>query len=272
MRHEIIWGKNDEFYDVMKQRDADLRADLVAGLVFINAGVLVFGVMASYFLARVTLRPIDDAMQAQSRFVSDASHELRTPLSAIIMENEVLLRDKKPADKELKTQVSSNLAEARKLQLLTDRLLKLSRNEPLELSKIDVLMAASEALTHIQPAAKSKQITIKNHLKSHIITADADTLTEVLAILLDNAVKYSPQKSTIIIGQKHGRLFVRDEGPGIADADLPHVFERFYRAEKSRTSDGCGLGLSLAQNLAQQMNMKVAAENNSGPGATFWIW
>ncbi|MDR1032597.1 MAG: sensor histidine kinase [Candidatus Nomurabacteria bacterium] len=236
-RRSIIWEENGEFYGVIRQRDADLRSDLWAGLAFINTGVLIFGALASYFLARITLKPVNDAMEAQSRFVSDASHELKTPLAAIAMENEVLLRDKKVTKADLEQQVASNLEEVKKLQRLSDTLLQITTNEKVV-------------------GAVEREAVIEQIVKT----------------LVENAVKYDPEHRQPQIERSDKQVKVIDAGPGIAPEDLPHIFERFYRGEKSRTSDGLGLGLSLAQNLAKQIGARVTVENNHGkPGTTFTL-
>jgi signal transduction histidine kinase len=270
IRHSVVWGENDEFYSVVKQRDADLRADLWAGLAFTNVGVLIFGAMASYFLARLTLKPVNDAMEAQSRFVSDASHELRTPLAALALENEVFLRDKSTVKNDLLAQVESNLEEVQKLQRLTTSLLNLSDTQSLTLDQISTQIVGENAAKAVQKSAAIKHIEIHIKATGNIIAND-EALTQLLVILLDNAIKYSPEDTTITVNGQNGRMQVSDQGPGIAADDLPHLFDRFYRSEKSRTSDGHGLGLSLAQSLASHMKLKLTAQNNPGRGATFTI-
>jgi signal transduction histidine kinase len=175
-------------------------------------------------------------MNDQARFVSDASHELRTPLTAIAMENEVILRDKTVGKKELHTQVKSNLEEVKKLQKLSDTLLQISQSD-----KVD------------DP-------------KEHELV-----LEQIIKILVENAVKYDPKHCPPKIERSEKEIKVCDQGTGIAEKDLPHIFDRFYRAEKSRTSSGFGLGLSLAQHLAHKIGAEIVAENNRGGGATFTV-
>jgi two-component system sensor histidine kinase MprB len=135
----------------------------------------------------------------------------------------------------------------------------------------DLAMIVSEAidLNHKQ-AAKGK-ITIQNNVESQSVMTNASALTEIISIIVNNAIKYSPERSTIIISGDQRSLSVVDQGSGIAEADLPHIFDRFYRAEKSRTSEGYGLGLSLAQHLAKRIGATITAGNNSDHGAVFTI-
>lgn len=266
-----------DFANVYNHRVHDVEAKVWASLFWINVGILIAGAMASYLLARRTLKPIEKAMEDETQFVSDASHELRTPLATMRMENEVLLRDDEAKKSDYKEQLKSNLEEIDKLRQLTDTLLKLSGSGKLEMAAIDASEVVGRAIDRVQATAGVKKITIDNQLgdKSLKLVANADALIEILYIYLDNAIKYSPENSRIeIISDGKKSLAVRDHGSGIADKDLPNVFNRFYRADESRNSEGFGLGLSLASRLAEQMGAKVSATNNAsryGSGATFTI-
>jgi signal transduction histidine kinase len=215
----------------------------------------------SFLLARWTLKPIEEAMEKESRFVADASHELRTPLAVLQTENEVTLRDKNLTQKKLQEQVKSNLGEIQKLRHLTDYLLEMSTNSSIELTQTDLSDVISAAEERVQSSAKSKYIIIARHIQPGIITTNQEALSQIVAILLDNAIKYAPAKSRVVITADNTKISVTDQGEGIAEEDLPHIFERFYRAEKSRTSEGFGLGLSLAHNLAEKLHVKLSAEN-----------
>jgi signal transduction histidine kinase len=226
----------EEFEQIFRARANQASGRIALALILINFGVMVLGAGLSFLLARWTLKPIEQAMNSQSRFVSDASHELKTPLAALAMENEVTLRDKTAGKKELLSQIKSNLEEVRKLQKLSDTLLQISQNR-----------AVTEA--------KERQAIIE----------------QIVKILTENAIKHDPKHRPPKIERTDKEIRVIDEGTGIAEQDLPHIFERFYRAEKSRTSDGYGLGLSLAKHLAEKISAEIKAENNRGAGATFTL-
>lgn len=248
-----------------------MSSNLVIALIIIDSSVLVLGACASYFLARRTIQPIQKMAKQQANFISDASHELRTPLTAIAMENEVALRSQNLTKTELTDIIKSNLEETKKLQVLTNHLLKLSQDEPLQLAEINLTDSVNQVVTSLTPIANRKRIAIKNQISPALITTNMDALTEILTILIENAIKYSPEKSTITISYKDDKLSVRDQGIGISKEDLPHIFDRFYRAEKSRTSNGYGLGLPLARQLARQIHLKITAANNKTKGSTFFI-
>jgi len=267
----LSMDESENFRVLMQQRDNEMRGNMLIFLVFINLGVLIFGAMASYFLARLTLKPIRRNMETQAQFVSDASHELRTPLTAMQMENEVALRDKSLDKTQLQELVKSNLEEVGKLRELTDRLLKLSLDEKPEITEIDVRELVNKTQTRWQKIADQQKIIIKNAAKSHKIQGNTEIFLEILAILIDNAIKYSPRGSTVIIGSENGDVFVRDSGCGISDDDTPFIFDRFYRVEKSRVGDGFGLGLPLAKRLAEQINCNITVERNDDVGMTFWV-
>lgn len=218
---------------LIRERNAEVSKALIAQLIIINASVLVIGAIASYFFARYTVKPIHEAYEKQSRFVSDTSHELRTPLTAIAMENEVLLREKNSSKDDYKKAIESNLDEVKKLQSLTNYLLQLDDNK----------------------TPKNKDAALK----------------QIINILTENAVKYDPEHRQPKIVRSKYRIDVIDKGTGVAKKDLPHIFERFYRSEKSRTSEGYGLGLSLAQKLAEQIGARIEVKNNDDQGATFSV-
>jgi len=260
---QIIWQNDgDTIQQIFQNRAQESSGRIIAELILINFGVLVFGAVVSYFLANWSLKPLRRAMEEESRFVSDASHELRTPLAVMITENEVTLRDKSADKKDLREQVESNLSEARKLQRLANYLLELNNSDTkIKKTEIDLSTPIENAVSRIQPNADQKKIKIVKEIQPAIITSNAETLSEIIAIILDNAVKYSPEKSEVKIVASTEEISVIDSGQGIGEDDLPHIFDRFYRAEKSRTTEGYGLGLSLAQKLAAQLGAKITAEN-----------
>ncbi|QQS18616.1 hypothetical protein IPL68_00735 [Candidatus Saccharibacteria bacterium] len=164
-----------------------------------NGVVLASGAVCSYLLARRTLRPVEEAMEAQSRFSSDAAHELRTPLTIMQSEIEVGLRDKKATKQSHNELLASSLDEVQRMRTLTDRLLLLANNHDMTLLPTNLENAAIEAVNHAIPFGSGKKIRIENSVGTLQVIGNADSLIDVLVILLDNAVKYSPAKSTITL-------------------------------------------------------------------------
>lgn len=268
----------------LKAREANLaegKQRIFMQLVYVNMAILGVAGLASYLLAKRTLRPIEEAHEAQSRFTADASHELRTPLAAMRTEIEVALRNKSLGKTEAVDLLKSNLEELQKLGTLSDELLKLARLEGDDLPKrlIAVNKIEAEALRRVLPLAEQKKILIVQKGSQHAqVMGDAASLTEVLVILLDNAIKYSPEKSEITLEvrkqTKNTMLLVRDHGTGIKAKDLPHIFERFYRADASRTQSqthGYGLGLSIAKRIVDLHGGRIIAHSDLGKGTTFRV-
>ena len=265
----------DEFREA---RANESKAIMLGNLVILNFITLGLGAGASYFFARRTLQPIENAMEAQARFTSDASHELRTPLAVMRTENEVALRTKSPSVKALKDTLASNLEEVERLQLLTDRLLALSSEQSLELEPFTVSDAVTEAIARHTLAAEQKHIAVKYPAKKLRAIGNIDTVCDIVSILVDNAIKYSPDKTTVNIGTKlqgnHVLLTVADEGDGIDTQDIDHIFDRFYRADQSRSKqhvEGHGLGLALAKRLSDLNDAALSVANRKPRGAVFTL-
>lgn len=267
--------------DFIQQRISEARNDLLVRLVWVNLIVLVAGGALSYILAKHTLRPIEEAMEAQSQFVSDASHELRTPLTAIKTSNEVALRKPKLTLTEAKEIISQNTDDITKLQSLTEALLSLAQNgrHPAPSASISVQSVVSEALSQVVSAAQSKKLKIDDKSPNLAVLADQASLVQVIVNLLDNAIKYSEPNKTISIdgGQQdhHGYISITDQGVGVSDADLPHIFKRFYRTDRSRSKEkqnGYGLGLAIADQLIRQHGGEITAESIEGGGSRFTIF
>lgn len=260
----------------------DARDELMLRILLLNAGLLLFGGVAAYGLARRTLRPIQDALEAQGRFTADASHELRTPLTAMRSEIEVALRDKALPAADARALLGSNLEEIAKLESLSAGLLRLARSEngldPASLSTVKVQDLFDGAAERFAPIIAKRGLNLDIQAGSETVTGDRDSLLELIAILLDNAIKYSPDGTAIkLSSQLTGttlRLKVRDEGQGIAASDLPYIFNRFYRSDRSRTRNaagGYGLGLSIAKRIVDLHHGQISATSKPGSGTTFTV-
>lgn len=255
------------------------RRRVIANLVYINVIILGLGTAISYIMARRSLRPIEDTMERQNRFTADASHELRTPLTAMQSEIEVALRDPKLSKAEARELLESNLEEVQRLEGLSSALLKLARNgEALELKPVGLEEVINKATERLAKAAKQQRVKLKVDTKPLRVQADRDSLAEVLVILLDNAIKYSPAGKIVEIRVyaqgKQAVITVKDDGPGIAAQDLPYIFERFYRADTSRSrteAEGHGLGLSIAQKIMEQHHGTIAVDSTVNTGSTFTL-
>ncbi len=274
-------GSRYSIQDLIEQRAAEARAELILSLIMLNLTVLIGGAILSYFLARKTLEPIEQVMEAQSQFVSDASHELRTPLTALQVTNEVALRKKKLNIDEAKELIEYNLAETIKLRNISEALLGLAKQQDssdTSREEFDIAPVVSSAVDSFAPLAKDKSITINQEISSKFVTANKPALEHIVRILLDNAVKYSPTDSTITIKaideDEHVVISVIDEGPGIASEHQTKIFDRFYRVDESRSSqhvEGSGLGLAIAKSVAVRHELGLSVRSSPGKGAEFAV-
>lgn len=249
----------------------------------IGFNIVVFAVAgaASYWLARRTLQPIEDAHEQQKRFTADVSHELRTPLTALRMESEVALMDSKSSKQALRTTLASNLEEVTKLEDLINNLLRLTRLEAGNLEQqfepLNSRTIADEAVEQVAKQAASRSISITTDVKPAELTGDRASLTQLLIILLDNAIKYSPNGSTVQLtshANDRAVLFeVTDHGTGIEREALEHIFDRFYRGHQNSSrnktaTEGYGLGLSIAKMIADLHKGTVTVSSRVDQGTT----
>ena len=276
-------SQRDDYIQALYEQLDDARRNLLFRLGGLNLATLVLGGAAAYWLARRTLKPIEDAMEAQGRFTADASHELRTPLTAMRSEIEVALREKHLSAAGARALLGSNLEEIAKLEALSAGLLRLARSdnglEPSVVKPVPVRDIFEGAIDRFQAQLSARHINLEVKAGDETIEGDAASLTELIAILLDNAIKYSPEKSAVTLASHPSgqsvTLSVADQGVGIKASDLPHIFDRFYRADQSRARDenvgGYGLGLSIAKRITDLHHGHLSAESTPGKGSTFRV-
>ncbi len=275
---------NGEFHffrfdpNIIKEMNDRLRLSLA----LINLVIFASSAGVGYFLAGKTLWPIEEMVEEQKRFVADASHELRTPLTAMKTEIEVTLKDKKLDLKQAKQLLESNLEEVDKMQSLSNILLNLSRyqnsNVKLNFEKIKMSEVIAKVLPRFKGLANNKNIEVSQKAEDFEIEVNRISVTELLSILLDNAIKYSQEGGKIVIRThregRSGILEVQDFGLGIKEEEIPNLFSRFYRADNSRSkskTDGYGLGLSIAKNIVELHEGKITVNSVFGKGSTFVV-
>jgi len=272
--------RDSDLHALFDQRAAEARAELFVSLVLLNIVVLIGGSVISYVLARKTLQPIEDAMEAQSRFVSDASHELRTPLTALQVSNEVALRKKKLTLADAKELIGHNLAEVLKLRAISESLLGLARQDVADtsLQEISVSELVDDAIATLAPLAGERRIKVISDVASATIGANRSAVNQVISIFIDNALKYAPEGSRVTVSgvarANDYRISVHDDGPGIPARHQQDIFKRFYRIDESRSSqhtEGTGLGLSIAQTIADRQGYRISLEAGEREGNTFTL-
>jgi len=257
----------------------EIRDWLLVRILIADGLIIFISAISGWFLAGRALKPIKVMVDEQNRFVSDASHELRTPLTALMASIEVGLRDKTLDLKKAKELLEGNLKDVKDLQKLSEGLLSLAvYNANGGLTILNLKDVLGQAKNRVESLAKLKKINIEIPSQKYSVKGDEIKLIQLFVILLDNAIKYSPDRKIIKIKiQKTGRfvkVFVIDQGPGIPKEDLAHIFDRFYRTDKARTkrdSSGFGLGLSIAKKIAKENKGSIAVESEVAKGSTFIV-
>ncbi|MFO0979164.1 MAG: ATP-binding protein [Planctomycetaceae bacterium] len=224
------------------------------------------------FLAR-----LETAVHEIQRFTADASHELRTPIAALQAEAELALsRSRTPEEYIAALQVV--VEEARRLGKLSDQLLVLSRNDAgchgadtSQVEIVDLEDLAGEAIDELRLKAAASGIFVKLDVPTPCrLVSEAGRLRQILINLLENAIKYSSEGSTVVVSLADGaagtEVTVSDCGAGIAPAHLPHVFERFYRADSGRSTEGTGLGLAIVKSHVDSLGGSVSIQSRVGNG------
>jgi heavy metal sensor kinase len=221
---------------------------------------------------------LEHSFTEMRRFTADASHELRTPVTVIRTEAEVAL-DKPLSHEQVQHLLGSVLEECERLTRLTDQLLTLARQDagltPGRKERVDLSGLVGEVVETLRPLAEIKglALTFNSGQQSAVVTGDVDQLRSVVINVLDNALKYTEIGSvTVAVDAKTNAVAVRviDTGPGIAAEHLPHVFDRFYRADKARSRElgGSGLGLSIARGAAEANGGQIELSSELGRGTS----
>ncbi|MDN3955376.1 sensor histidine kinase [Sporolactobacillus laevolacticus] len=283
--YNVLMEKGSNYY-IFYIRSVD-REQMILHRLFtiIIYGLLsgaIVSIIAGYFLARRALRPIEAAWDRQNRFVADASHELRTPLSIIQLKIEGLLRQPRRKIQETGEDIAVMLDETRRLSKLVGNLLTLARSDANRLEVSLVSLDLSSIMKKVtEPFAEMAEFEEKSFelavpADPIYINGDEQRIHQLLVILLDNAMKFTPKTGKIIVScareNKYARLMISDSGCGISDQDLPHIFDRFYQADSARTGQrGTGLGLSIAEWIVKKHRGKIEVESAPGKGTTFIV-
>ena len=251
---------------------------IISALMLTGAMAVIF--LISLWLSGLAVNPVKRAWEQQKQFVADASHELKTPLTVILANNNIMMshRDSTVADE--RQWLESTEEEANHMKKLIDNMLFLAKSDAgetkVQLSTVDFSEIAEACALNFEPVAFEKEIMTDAQIESGItLEGDATQLNQLAHILVDNAVKYADPGTTVTIRlQKHGdkvEFSVNNKGTPIPKEDIEHIFDRFYRAEKSRTTKGYGLGLSIARRITEGMNGKILVESNNENGTTFTV-
>src|ERR671917_431966 len=215
----------------------------------------------------------------QQRFLANAAHELKTPITTIVAASELLLTGSED-DPEARRRLADYIySEARRMQRLAESLLRLARTgadlRDADIEVVDLDDMVREAAERMEPLAESAGVNLRVEGRGKRVLADREWLEQVLLVVLGNAVRFSERGAGIWLRLKGGAVIVEDEGAGISEADLPYVFERFYRGRgpsgKEGAAEGFGLGLAICKELVQRMGGSISLESEEDVGTTVEI-
>ena len=244
--------------EVSATRDLSRRID--------HSGTDELARLASTF--NTMLEALDDSARAQRRLVADASHELRTPLTSARTNIEVLARDEgmpRAEREQILRDVNEQLTE---MSALVAELVELARGDhPVAAEAEDVRLDLVAADAIERTRRNYPGLAFDARLEESTVHGTAASIERAISNLIDNAAKWSPPGAVIEVSVSGGEVVVRDHGPGIADEDLPYVFDRFYRAPAARSMPGSGLGLAIVRQVADAHGGTIRAEAADGPGA-----
>ena len=256
--------------------------NLVLVLLAVWVGAMLLFLLISIRLSAVAARPMEEAMQREKQFVADASHDLKTPLSVILANNSILMENPENKVGDLRRWLDSTQEAAKRMQKLIAEMLTLADVErqdvPLVREEVDLANIAMKADLELESVAFEKNVTLEDDLPDRcMVTGNADYLLRIVMSLLENALKYEPSGGRVSIhltqSKKKTVLSVCNRGSRIADEDLPHVFDRFYRSDKSRTNSAgsFGLGLAITKEMVERLGGTISVTSSQEEGTVFSV-
>ena len=255
--------------DLERQQFGDLPMRM--GLYLIGS-LAVSGVtfLIGLSFARSSLKPAEEMVERLEQFTQDASHELRTPLAALNSSLDLALRNGK-----YREGILSAKEDLQDVSVLVERLLELARLDKLVVQQemLDFSALMQDAVERHQPFAAEQGVLLNAEIAPKVmVKGDSALLRQVIGNLLSNAIKFRrPTGAAVHVRLTKHKLTVEDNGIGIAPESIPHIFQRFYQAESSRTEEGFGLGLALVKRIVDLHKWKISARSSQGEGTTFTV-
>ena len=252
-------------------------------LIFLGVVALIIATIFGHFMAGRAIVPLKEAYEKQRQFAADASHELRTPLAVVMASADLLLMDQSIKSPFLKQVIEDVKSEVQKMSKLVSDLLMVARSDnnalKVTIKKFDLGEMLNQNIRMMRPLAEKKGITLNGeNIQEVEMQADEQKIKQLILILVDNAIKYTPEGGKVTVGIEsinEGKVtfFVQDSGIGIAKEDQDKVFERFYRVDKARSREigGNGLGLSIASEIVRLHEGKISVESELGKGTKFIV-
>ena len=269
----IVFASTDHLHEALRS------TALISGAVTLASLALFLAL--SYLLSGIAIRPVARAWDQQKQFVADASHDLKTPLTVILANSDILRAHPEETVADQMQWVEGTAEEAERMRGLVDEMLELARSEDLNrrpaLSELPLSDLCEGTVLQFEPIAFEKGVRLESNVQSDVrALCHEETFVRLAHILIDNAIKYSPAGDAVTVTLQNPtrntvQFSVKNGGTPISPEDLPHLFERFYRADKARTVGGHGLGLSIAKNLAESLGGKIAVRSDAESGTVFTV-
>jgi signal transduction histidine kinase len=237
--------------------------------LFVSVLVSALTFAVGLFLAKRSLKPAAAMVEQLEQFTQDASHELRTPLAVLNSSLDLSLKTKK-----YKAGIESAKEDVKEISILVERLLELAGLDRFTLNQktIDLTGLMRQTIEKYKLLATEKMITITATLAPNIsIEGDEALVRQVIGNLLSNAIKFTGEHGTISVHLTKEMLDIEDTGIGIAQKEIPHIFDRFYQADTSRANQGFGLGLALVKRIVDLHGWRISVKSIEGKGATFSV-
>ena len=253
---------------------------LVLLAIWLSAMLLFFAV--SVKLSALAAKPMEKAMQREKQFIADASHDLKTPLSVILANNSILLESPEAPVGSVRRWVDSTQEAAKRMQQLISQMLTLADVErpdaALPMQPVDLAAIATKAALEMESIAYEKNVALETELSEECtLRSNTGYLQRIVSSLLENALKYEPTggcvRMTLVQEKRRVRLSVQNFGSTIPAEDLPHVFDRFYRSDKSRKNESgsFGLGLAITKEMVEKLGGEISAVSSTKDGTVFQV-
>ncbi|MCD8017375.1 MAG: HAMP domain-containing histidine kinase [Oscillospiraceae bacterium] len=255
----------------------------MAQLVLLFTGIFALVMVLFYFISRrlaiLAGQPLESAIEREKRFIADVSHDLKTPLTVILANGDILQSNAQATVGEQMQWIDSTQRAAHEMQRMVNELLTLSNVESPEMTvqteSVNFSEVAEKSILQMESVAYDRAIALESRLQENMqIRANQDYLQRVVDSLIENALKYEPSGGSVrvsLLAQRGYAVFtVTNPHSVIAPEDLPHIFERFYRADKARSpGESHGLGLTIAKSMTEKMNGTLRAESSKEAGTSF---
>ena len=265
--------------DISNLRESML--DLILSLLAVFVGAMVLFFFISRAISKMAVKPLEEAMQREKQFIADASHDLKTPLTVILANTEILREDPEASVAQQLKWIDSTADAAENMQRMIQEMLTLSKAEEgadsVDAVPVDFSAVVERSVLQLESVAYEEDISLDSELAEGLcVSGNESWLQRIAECLVGNAIQYEPKGGSVSVLLRESEdtvfLSVRNPGSDISPEDMPHIFERFYRIDKTRSPGGShGLGLAIAKRMTEGMGGRIQVESGPGMGTRFTV-